>query len=142
MLDELGLLIDDTQPSIRAWIDRHSNALPAGYRTDVRASMLELADGGERARPRSTSTLYVYFGRVRPHLLIWAATRHQLRQITEDDVAGVLNSLHGHHRAGVFTALRSLFQFATRRRLIFADPTRLLHVGSWLARPPGARCCP
>jgi integrase len=44
-----------------------------------------------------------------------------------------LDALVGHQRAGTFTALRSLFQFAKRHRLIFADPTRRLSVG----RAPG-----
>lgn len=130
VLDELGQFVDDTAPAIHAWIDRQCDTLPAGYHADVRAWLLELAEGSDRTRPRSPSTLYVYFGRVRPHLLVWSATREQLRQVTEDDISTVLDSLRGHQRAGTFTALRSLFQFAKRRRLVFADPTRRLHVGS------------
>lgn len=40
-----------------------------------------------------------------------------------------LESLRGHQLAGTFTALRSLFGFAKRRRLIFADPTSRVHAG-------------
>jgi hypothetical protein len=91
--------------------------------------LLVLLEGDERARPRSQSTLYAYFGRVRPHLVAWSATRDHLREITDDDVCAVLDRLSGHRRAGTFTALRSLFRFAKRRRLVFFDPTRRLHVG-------------
>ncbi|WP_219420329.1 hypothetical protein [Pseudonocardia nigra] len=129
VLDDLGLLIDDTTSTLRSWIDGHCDVLPAGFRTEVRAWLVVLLDGDERTRPRSSSTLYGYFGRVRPHLLAWSATRGQLREVTEDDVRAVLNQLRGHRLAGTFVALRSLFRFAKRRRLIFADPTRRLHVG-------------
>ncbi|WP_219420053.1 helix-turn-helix domain-containing protein [Pseudonocardia nigra] len=134
ILDELGLLVDDTVPTVQAWIDHKSDALPVGFRAEVRAWLLTLLEGEMRARPRAQSTLYAYFGRVQPHLFAWSATRGQLREITEDDVRGVLDQLSGHLRAGTFTALRSLFRFAKRRRLIFADPTRRLHVGRAPAR--------
>jgi integrase len=133
ILDELELLVDDTAPTIRTWIDHSCDALPAGFSVEVRAWLLVLLEGDERARPRSQSTLYAYFGRVRPHLVAWSATRDQLREITDDDVCAVLDRLSGHRRAGTFTALRSLFRFAKRRRLLFVDPTRRLHVG----RAPG-----
>ncbi|GIH62887.1 hypothetical protein Msi02_37040 [Microbispora siamensis] len=97
-------------------------ALPAGYREEVRAWLLVLPEGDERARPRSHATLYA--GRVRPHLLAWAPTGARLRE-----VSAVLHALTGHLLAGTFTSLRSLFQFAKRRRLIFADPTRRLSAG-------------
>ena len=50
----------------------------------------------------------------------------------------MLDTQRGHHRAGTFTSLRSLFGFAHRHRLVFTDPTRRLHVGQ--AR--SGRSCP
>ncbi|WP_219414204.1 site-specific integrase [Pseudonocardia nigra] len=129
ILDEFGLLVDDTVPTIRAWIDHTCEQLPVGFRDEVRAWLLVLLDGDARSRPRSQSTLHAYLGRVRPPVLAWSATRSQLREVTEDDVRAVLDELSGHLRAGTFVALRSLFRFAKRRRLVFADPTRRLHVG-------------
>ncbi|WP_051753549.1 hypothetical protein [Streptosporangium amethystogenes] len=129
VLDDLGLLVDDTVPAMRTWIDRQCEALPAGYRAEVRAWLLVLSEGDERARPRATATIYAYFGRVRPHLLAWSGTRGQLREVTESDVSQVLDKLRGHALTGTFTSLRSLFQFAKRRRLVFADPTRRLSAG-------------
>ncbi len=70
------------------------------FRGGERAWLLVLLEGDERARPRSHSTL-----------------------------SAVLHALTGHLLAGTFTSLRSLFQFAKRRRLIFADPTRRLSAG-------------
>jgi hypothetical protein len=128
-LDDVGLLVEDIVPTMRSWIEDRCETLPVGFRTEVRAWLLVLLDGDARARPRSTSTIYVYFGRARPHLLAWSATRGQLREVTEDDVRAVLDQLSGHRLAGTFVALQSLFRFAKRRRLIFADPTRRLHIG-------------
>ena len=129
VLNDLGLLVDDAVPTMRSWIESRCATLPAGFRTEVRAWLLMLLDGDARARPRSASTIYGYFGRTRPHLLAWSATRGQLREVTGDDVRAELDQLRGHRLAGTFVALRSLFRFAKRHRLIFADPTRRLHIG-------------
>jgi integrase len=129
VLAEHEVLEDDTVSSISAWIDRKCGEFPDGFRVEIRAWLLELQAGGERTRPRSRSTLYAYFGRVRPHLIVWARTYDHLREVTEQDVVDVLDSQRGHQRAGTFTSLRSLFGFAWRHRLVFTDPTRRLHVG-------------
>jgi integrase len=88
-----------------------------------------LLDGDARTRPRSHATVYFHFGRVRPFIECWAATRGHLREITSSDVDGVLEPLRGHRRYNAITALRSLFRFARRRGLTFADPTRHLRGG-------------
>jgi integrase len=129
VLDDLGLLIDDVVPTMRSWVEDRCQTLPPGFSPEVRAWLLVLLDGDARARPRSPSTLYGYFGRARPHLLAWSQTRGQLREVTEDDVRAALDPLRGHRLAGTFVALQSLFRFAKRHRLIFADPTRRLHIG-------------
>jgi hypothetical protein len=88
-----------------------------------------LLDGDARTRPRSHTTLRVHFGIVRPFIDCWAATRSHLREITSGDIDTVLEPLHGHRRYNAITALRSLFRFAKRRGLTFADPTRHLSGG-------------
>lgn len=128
-LNEHEILDDDSVPSIQAWIERKSDKLPDGFSDGVRAWLLELHAGGDRFQPRSRSTLYAYFGRVRPHLVTWSRTYDHLREVTEQDVIDVLDSTRGHQRTGTFTSLRSLFRFAQRHRLVFTDPTRRLHVG-------------
>jgi len=66
VLADLGLLHDDTTAAIRAWIDRRTSELPAGFRDDIRAWLVVLLDGDARTRPRSHTTLRVHFGVLRP----------------------------------------------------------------------------
>jgi hypothetical protein len=129
VLAELGLLHDDTAAVIRTWIDRCCSELPAGFGSDIRAWLMMLLDGDDRARPRSAATVRVHFGSLRPFVERWAATRGQLREITSGDVDAVLEPLRGHRRYNAITALRSLFRLARRCGLTFADPTRHLRGG-------------
>ncbi len=129
VLTELGLLHDDTTTAIRAWIDRRTGELPAGYRSDIHAWLMVLLDGDARTRPRSPTTVRVHFGILRPFIEDWAAARGHLREITSGDVDAVLEPLRGHRRYNAITALRSLFRFARRHGLTFADPTRHLSGG-------------
>jgi hypothetical protein len=89
-LEEHGLVVDDTTPTMRIWIDRQADALPPGYREEIRAWLIMLLEGDERARPRAAATLYSYFGRVRPHIPAWSQTRPHLREVTRDDVVATL----------------------------------------------------
>ena len=134
VLAELGMLHDDTTAAIRTWIDRRTGELPAGFGRDVRAWLVVLLDGDARTRPRSHATVHFHFGRVRPFIECWAATRGHLREITSSDVDNVLEPLRGLRRYNAITALRSLFRFARRRGLTFADPTRHLRGGRGAGR--------
>src|SRR5215471_5018002 len=134
VLAEMELLHDDTTAAIRTWIDRRTGELPAGFGRDVRAWLVVLLDGDTRTRPRSAATVHFHFGRVRPFIECWAATRGHLREITSSDVDTVLEPLRGHRRYNAITALRSLFRFAKRRGLTFADPTAHLRGGRGAGR--------
>ena len=134
VLAEMGLLHDDTTAAIRAWIDRRTGELPGGFRSGVRAWLVVLLDGDARTRPRSPTTLRVHFGILRPFIERWAATRGHLREITSGDVDAILEPLRGHQRYNAITALRSLFRFAKRHGLTFADPTRHLEGGRGAGR--------
>jgi hypothetical protein len=134
VLAELDLLHDDTTAAIRTWIDRRTGELPAGFRRDIRSWLVVLLDGDTRSRPRSHTTLRVHFGIVRPFIESWAATRGHLREITSGDVDAVLEPLRGHRRYNAIMALRSLFRFAKRRGLTFADPTEHLSGGRGAGR--------
>ena len=129
VLAELALLHDDTTAAIRTWINGRTGDLPAGFGCDVCAWLMVLLDGDARTRPRSHATLRVHFGIVRPFIECWAATRSHLREVTSGDVDAVLEPLRGHRRYNAITAPRSLFRFAKRRGLTFADPTRHLSGG-------------
>ena len=123
VLADLDLLDDDTTPAIRSWIERRCAEMPSGFAGDIRAWLLVLLDGDARSRPRTTGTLYVYYGSVKPLLQGWAATRGHLREITAADVITALEPLRGWRRSAAITALRSLFGFAVRRRIVFTNPT-------------------
>src|SRR5689334_2451477 len=129
VLAELGMLHDDTTAAIRTWTGRCTGELPAGFGRDVRAWLVVLLDGDARTRPRSHATVHFHFGRVRPFIECWAAARGHLREITSSDVDAVLEPLRGHRRYNAITVLRSLFRFARRRGLTFADPTAHLRGG-------------
>ena len=120
--------------AIRIWIDRRTGELPAGFGRDVRAWLVMLLDGDARTRPRSPATLRVHLGIVQPFIECWAAERGQLREITSGDVDTVLEPLRGHRRYNAIMAVRSLFRFAKRRGLTFADPTRHLSGGRGAGR--------
>lgn len=126
VLADMELLDDDTVPAIRSWIDRRCQQLPAGFATDVRQWLLVLLDGDARTRPRSPATLYVYLGSVEPLLQGWAPTRGHLREITTADITAALEPLRGWPRRNAITTLCSLFRFATRRRIVFTNPTARL----------------
>ena len=113
-------------PSIRARIDRCGDELPDGFAGPVRSWLLVLLDGDTRARPRSPQTLYRYFGAVRPILKDLAAQRAHLREVTAADIYAALDEMRGKPRNNAIAALRSLFGFAKKRGLVFANPTTSL----------------
>ena len=118
----LGLLDDDSTPAVRSWIERHVGELPDGFASAVRAWLLVLLDGDARARPRSHASIYVYFAAVQPFIGCWAADRGHLREVTAGDVKTVLDPLRGHQLRTATVAVRSLFRFARKRGLVFANP--------------------
>lgn len=136
VLADVELLDDNTVPAIHPWIGRRCGELPAGFAGDVRDWLLVLLNGDTRTRPRSAGTIYVYFGSVRPLLLSWSATRGCLREITAADVTTALHAMTGWPRRTAMTALRSLFRFATKNGLIFANPTARLHGPDAERSPP------
>ena len=126
VLADLGLLDDDTTLAVRSWIDRRTGELPAGFADTIRTWLLVLLEGDARTRPRSHSTIYVFFGAVRPFIQGWSATRGHLREITAGDIDAVLDPLRGWPRRTAITALRSLFRYAKKRGLVFSNPTTRL----------------
>jgi site-specific recombinase XerD len=128
VLASLDLLRDDTVPALRLWIERSSAALPAGFASDVRAWLLTLLDGDERARPRHEETIRAYFSSVRPLIQRWSATRGHLRAVTAEDIAAAMAPLRGSRHMNTAGALKSLFGFAKRKKLIFSNPASRLRV--------------
>ena len=122
VLAGLDLLEDDSAPAIRSWIERRTGELPRGFTGAVRAWLRLLLDGDARARPRSPTSIYVYFAAVQPLIEQWAADRGHLREVTAADIKAVLDPLRGHQLRTTTTAVRSLFRFAKKRGLVFANP--------------------
>jgi hypothetical protein len=137
ILAGLDLLEDDSTPAIRSWIERRGGDLPSGFAGAVRAWLLVLLDGDARARPRSHASIYVYFAAVRPLIEHWSADRGHLREVTADDVRAVLDPLRGHQLRTTTVAVRSLFRFARKRGLVFANPAARLK-----ATDPGGSLLP
>ena len=126
VLAGLDLLEDDTILAVRSWIERRAGELPRGFAGAVRAWLLVLLDGDARARPRSPASIYVYFAAVRPLVEQWAADRGHLREVTIADIKAVLDPLRGHQLRTTTVAVRSLFRFAKKRGLVFANPAARL----------------
>jgi len=122
VLAGLGLLEDDTVPAVRAWIDRRTAGLAPGFAVTVSDWLLMLLDGDARSRPRSATTIYVYCTAVEPLIGRWSASRGHLREVTADDLRAALDELRGHPLRTAISAVRSLFRFAKKRGLVFADP--------------------
>ncbi len=133
VLADLAMLDDDTSSATRAWIDRATSNLASGFAEPSHRWLVVLLDGDARARPRSQSTIHVYFGAVRPFLERWATTHEHLREVTATDIYSVLEPLSGWRRKNSVTALRSLFRFAKKRALIFTNPTTGVKV--WASDP-------
>ena len=95
VLAGLGLLDDDTVPRSGPG----STAAPASCRraspTAVRDWLLVLLDGDARSRPRSATTIYVYFTAVQPLIDRWSASRGHLREVTADDIRAGLDNFAG-----------------------------------------------
>ena len=81
-----------------------------------------LLDGGNRARPRSHGSIYVYFSAVQPLIQHWLADHGHLREVTRADVQAALDALQGHQLRTAIAALRSLFRFAQEARPDFHQP--------------------
>ena len=64
---------------------------------------------------------YTYLGRSR-----WSASHGHLREVTADDIRAGLEELRGHSLCTAISAVRSLFRFAKKRGLVFADPAQRL----------------
>lgn len=137
VLAGLDLLEDDSTSAIRSWIERRAGELPPGFAAAVGAWLLVLLDGDARARPRSHASIYVYFAAVQPLIGRWSAERGHLREVTATDIKAVLDPLRGHQLRTTTTAVRSLFRFAKKRGLIFANPAARL-----TAADPGGSLLP
>src|SRR5207247_5964322 len=96
-------------------VDRRAGELPDGFAQAVRAWLLVLLDGDARARPRSHSSIYVYFSAVRPFIQRWSADYDHLREVTPADVRAALDPLRGQQLRTTLAAPRALVRLPRRR---------------------------
>ena len=133
VLADVGMLDDDRPPAINAWFERKVAALPAPMVTELRVWFEVLRDGSTaspRYRPRSRSIIVSRVYWTLPTLRAWALGGHEsLRDVSRDDVLATLPA-GGTRRATTLAGLRSIFKVLKSRRMVFANPTRGIPIGS------------
>jgi integrase len=130
ILTAMGILADDRPPAFDAWLDAKLDGLAPPIAAQARRWVLVLRDGGPRRRPRKPGTAAAYLNTVRPALLTWSQTCDHLREVTRDDVLAYLGGLRGDPRMAALVALRSLFTWAKRDGVIFANPASRIRIGA------------
>jgi integrase len=134
VLAAMDVLHDDRPSVFDTWLAAKLDQLAPGIAEQTQHWAHVLRHGGPRRRPRHPATAMAYLNAVRPALLGWSSTHDHLRAVTRDDVIGYLDTVAPIPRMGALTALRSLFAWATRERVIFRNPARRIR-GSSRADP-------
>ena len=129
VLEEMGVLVDDRTSSFEDWLRRKLDGLAKGIGDPVEAWLRTMHDGGPRSKPRDLASVQNHMNNIRPALLEWSARYDHLREVTRDDVLTVIEALHGSRRHNALVALRGLFAFAKKTRVIFRNPIRVIKVG-------------
>lgn len=134
VLADLGLVVDDRPDSLDAFLDRQLDPLPAQIRAEVDAWLDVQRHGDSRRRPRARSTITTRIYLILPFLTQCADRYATLRQVTRDDITTWLADHTSRVQAA--SALRSLFGFLKQKKMVFADPTRSVHIGRIVATIP------
>ncbi len=130
VLNAMGIVTDDRPATFDTWLQAKLDGLAPAIAEQAQRWARVLHDGSPRRRPRRPSTATNYLNAARPALLTWSRTHDHLREITRDDVLGHLAVLHGDARMTALVALRSLFTWARRERLIFTNPASRIRIGA------------
>jgi integrase len=129
ILDEMGILIDDRQPTFDSWLDDKLAGIAEGIRWHAGQWARTLQAGDARSVARSPKTVYNYVRAVQPVLRDWSTRHEHLREITRDDVTARITGLQGRERQLTVVALRSLFGWAKKQGIIFRNPTAHIRLG-------------
>lgn len=127
ILAALDIVTDDRPTAFDTWLAAKLGGLPPGMRTETQHWARALHDGTPRTRALAGHTVRGYVAAVLPLLTGWTARRGHLREITRDDIRNATARLRGNHRQLTFVALRSLFGWAKKNGVIFANPATHLH---------------
>jgi integrase len=130
VLAAMGIVADDRPPTFDTWLSGKLDGLAPAIAVQARRWVLVLRDGGPRRRPRKPGTAAAYLNTVRPALLAWSQSCDHLREVTRDDVLDYLAGLRGDPRRDALAALRSLFTWAKRDGVIFANPATRIRAGA------------
>jgi integrase len=135
----IGLLEEDRSTTIERWFDHRIESLPAQMVSELRVWFEVLHRGSTvppRRRPRSETTIKTNLTWALPVLQGWAVEGHRsLREITRVEVLAAVPA-SGTPRATVGKGLRSIFTVLKERKLIFANPTARIRIGSFERRIP------
>lgn len=125
ILTQMQILNDDRPPActFERWLTGKLDGLTPGIRSETEQWARSLHDGSPRNRARAPETLANYLRSARPALLKWSRDYRHLREVTRADVLAHVDALHGHKRHMTLAALRSLFAWAKKRRVVFRNPT-------------------
>ncbi|NYI86688.1 hypothetical protein HNR02_000011 [Amycolatopsis endophytica] len=129
ILQTMGILLDDRQPTFARWLEAKLTDIAPGIRDETRRRVQLMHTGGPRTRARNHRTLRGYIDLLRPVLLAWSEHHDHLREITRNEVVAAIAPSHGIRRQITLVALRSLFSWAKRQGVVFANPTNRIRVG-------------
>jgi len=136
VLDTIGVLLDDRRPAFDTWLEDKLRGLAPAIGRQTHRWARTLRDGGPRVRPRNEKTVRHYVAAMLPALTDWSARYQHLREISRRDVVAHVTALQGHQRHTTALALRSLFGWAKKNGVVFANPTAHLRVGRVAPRIP------
>jgi hypothetical protein len=139
VLNAAGMLHDDRVSSLPAWFDRQTTGLPTPMLHELRI-WFDLVNLGSqtppRIRPRARKNIQNNLRHAMPAMHAWAGQGHtSLRQISRDDVLAALPQSPT-TRTSCCVGLRSIFGILKARKVIFADPTIRIKVGSYATNAP------
>jgi hypothetical protein len=128
ILGTMGILIDDRTPVFETWLQNKLDGLAPGIGAEVGRWCRSLHEGGPRSRAhQGAARKYLYTAR--PALIEWSSRHNHLREVTRDDVLAYAETLVGLERKKAMVALRSLFGWAKKNDVVFANPTSRISAG-------------
>jgi len=129
ILQTMDVVDDDRPHGFARWLGPLLEPLSPAIGRDVATWAWHLHDGTLRSAPRRPTTAQNYLRLTRPALLTWSIRYDHLREVTRDDVVDHLITLTGELRHTTATTLRSLFAWARRTKVVFANPASRIRLG-------------
>ncbi|MEP7740442.1 hypothetical protein ABKW28_22590 [Nocardioides sp. 31GB23] len=134
-----GVMLDDRQPAIHAYVEATIADLPNPMRAEVRDWFDVMINGSTtppRRKPRDQQTIRLYLRWAMPALTTWTEQGHtSLREITSSDVRAVLPPA-GNPRSTMGAGLRSILTLLKARKVLFVNPIARIQTGSHERRNP------